>query len=950
MPTYQYPEKILSAVQTIDDVIRITSDAHMVLDNVMEKVRHIFQSDRAWLFYPCNPSIASFNVTYESTTHDYPGAKALMADVPMTDDMADYCQRALSDPGKPKWDPAEGEDICNDIAIRFNVRSLMFMALLPQTGDAWMLGIHQCDHQRVWTEHEKQLFRMLGSRITDSLSNMIYLARMKEREERFHSIFDGSRDAIVLTDPSGGIIDANPAALTLFGTAKDALLKMNFQELYVDPKEGIRFQKEIRDKDSVEGFETRLGEIGGREMDCIFNAVSRRDADGTVLEYQGIIRDISEQKRSQEMLKASERRLSQIIEFLPDATMVIDLEGRVVAWNQAMERMTGINAKEILGEGNYEYALPFYGERRPVLIDLVFEWDEEIEKKYEYVKRRGDALVSETYDCLARPGGTLWNMASLLYDAEGEVIGAIESIRDITEQKKSEEREKSQRAYFEGLVDNMPDAIATFDDNGIVTGINAQFTILFGYREEEALGQNISDLVAPSHLVEEAHAYRRRITSGETLDLETVGRRKDGTRIDVSLRSAPVILDDKKIGHLVIYQDISLRKTVETERAQLEVQLREAQKMKAIATLAGGVAHEFNNALMGIMGHIQLLKMDLPEDERRRKSFKTIEASSHRMSRLTDQLLAYAQGGKYKPKPLKMDDFLPQLLAILQHEIKSSVRVETHFERDIPYIEADYTQLQMVISAILSNANESIESEGLIRISATTEHVDEVSAKSCPGLKPGSYLLLTVSDDGRGMDAETRDGIFEPFFTTKFQGRGMGMAAVYGIVKNHGGWIYVKSDVGKGTTVRIYFPVKAGESENIEKPVEDADKRDATILIVDDDEVVLDTTRAMLEHLGYRVLTANRGKEALNAAKTVKNSIDIALLDIKLPDMEGGRLYPLLMELCPNLKVIVFSGYTIEGPAQEILDAGAQAFIQKPFSLSVLSRKIDSVLAGEEPV
>jgi len=768
---------------------------------------------------------------------------------------------------------------------------------------------------------------------------------LRERESKYRSLFEGSRDAIVLTNPNGDIIEANPAALTLFGYDKDALLGMNFQELYADPKEGDRFQKEIRDNAAVQEFETLLLRADGKEMACIFNAVARRDETGHISEYQGIIRDVSEQKYARDRLKASQQRLSQIIEFLPDATMVIDLEGKIVAWNHAMERMTGVAAQDVLGKGDYEYALPFYGERRPVLIDLVSKWEEEIEKKYQYVKRQGEALVSETCDCLARPGGTLWNMASLLFDHNGNVIGAIESIRDITEQKRVENKLKSQKAYFEGLVANMPDAIAGFDENGAITWINAQFTALFGYTEEEALGQNISKLVSPPELLKDAHAYRRRITSGESVNVEAVCKRKDGTLFVASLRSAPIIVDNTRIGHLVIYRDISPRKQAERERSQLAAQLQEAQKMKAIATLAGGVAHEFNNALMGILGHIQLLKMDFPENERSKKSFKAIETSSHRMSRLTDQLLAYAQGGRYKPKHIRIDDFILQILPILRYELKPSIRVETHFQKNISPIEADYTQLQMVLSAILANSDESIEEKGLIQIRAENKGVDVVSTKAHPGLKPGTYVCLTVEDDGRGMDEETRDGIFEPFFTTKFQGRGMGMAAVYGIVKNHGGWIYVDSEVGRGTTVQIYLPAKLVEPENPKTPVMAAKQVNATILVIEDEDVVLDTTRAMLEHLGCRVLTARTAKDALHTAETVDATIDLALLDIKLPDMDGRAVYPRLMEARPDLKVIVSSGYAQEGPAQEILDAGAEAFIQKPFSLGTLLGKIDSVLA-----
>ena len=371
------------------------------------------------------------------------------------------------------------------------------------------------------------------------------------------------------------------------------------------------------------------------------------------------------------------------------------------------------------------------------------------------------------------------------------------------------------------------------------------------------------------------------------------------------------------------------------------------QKVKAIATLAGGVAHEFNNALMGIMGSIELLKMDLPLDEGRHKTLDTMNTAGHRMSRLTDQLLAYAKGGKYQPKNLKPDDFVIETLPILEHDLNPTVRVETHFQKDISFISADNAQMQMVLSAILSNSNEAIEDGGLIRITAENKNLDENSTKLHPGLEPGYYVCLTVEDDGRGMDEETKRGIFEPFFTTKFQGRGMGMAAVYGIVRNHDGWIYVDSELGTGTTVRIYLPAIEVEIEKPKEAKAEVSTGSGTILMIEDEDVVIEVTQAMLEMLGYRVMVAKTGKDAIHIAETFDGQIDLALLDIKLPDIDGRNLYPLIMKARSNLKVIVWSGYSIDGPAREIIDAGAQNFIQKPFSIATLSEKLKGVL-GEE--
>ncbi len=373
------------------------------------------------------------------------------------------------------------------------------------------------------------------------------------------------------------------------------------------------------------------------------------------------------------------------------------------------------------------------------------------------------------------------------------------------------------------------------------------------------------------------------------------------------------------------------------------------QKMEAIATLAGGVAHEFNNALMGIMGNIELLKINFSEDGGINKHLEQMKSAGHRMSHLTAQLLAYAEGGKYQPKDLKLDDFVIEAVPILQHNLSPTVKVETVLPKDISHIKADHIQMQMVLSAILANSNEAIEDEGFIRITAENKDVDEDFTKQHPGLEPGYYVCLTIEDDGSGMDEETRKGIFEPFFTTKFQGRGMGMAAVYGIVRNHAGWISVDSELGRGTTVRIYLPAIEVEIEKPKEAKAEVSTGSGTILMVEDEDVVIEVTQAMLEMLGYRVIVAKTGKDAIHIAETFDGQIDLALLDIKLPDINGRNLYPLIMKARSNLKVIAWSGYSIDGPAREILDAGAQDFIQKPFSIATLSEKLKAVLEGNNP-
>jgi signal transduction histidine kinase len=253
-------------------------------------------------------------------------------------------------------------------------------------------------------------------------------------------------------------------------------------------------------------------------------------------------------------------------------------------------------------------------------------------------------------------------------------------------------------------------------------------------------------------------------------------------------------------------EEIARRKRYEEEKIKLTVQLQQVQKMKAIGTLAGGIAHQFNNAISVIAGNIELLRLEKPGDEKISKIVKPIRHSVDHMSRLTSQLLAYARGGKYQVDKISIGDFISNTLPLIQYNIKSTIGVQTDISHDILRIKADLTQMQMVMSAIISNASEAIDSTGSIWIIGRNTHITGKNSKDFGGLKPGSYVSLTIKDDGKGMDEETRKRVFEPFFTTGSHGRGLGMAAAYGIIKNHGGWISIDSDIGKGTTVQLYLP------------------------------------------------------------------------------------------------------------------------------------------------
>jgi two-component system cell cycle sensor histidine kinase/response regulator CckA len=469
------------------------------------------------------------------------------------------------------------------------------------------------------------------------------------------------------------------------------------------------------------------------------------------------------------------------------------------------------------------------------------------------------------------------------------------------------------------------------DLDGTVLAINT--TAAHGLRKKphEMVGGNIYEFLS-----DKVVAIRREQAMKVVTEKRPVSFSEETHGMILDWKIYPVFAEDDRVVKLAVFgQDVTTRKN-------LEAQLQEARKMDALGTLAGGVAHQFNNALTAITGNIGLLEMDLPENHNFSRNIQDMKASAHRMVHLTKQLLAYAQGGRYHLQTTPIRDFLENTLSLVEHTLKPSVRLETDLPLDLMEVKADRTQLQMVMSAIVANANEAIEKEGRIQVSARNVALDEAD---CQGpMQPGAYVRVRVKDDGKGMDEETRNRIFEPFFTTHFIGRGLGMAAVYGIVSNHKGAITVESSPGEGTTVQIFLPAvrkpRAFEEKGQQK--KRAEQGVGTVLVIEDEPDVMEITRESIKRLGYTVFEAATGKEAVQ--KALAEPIDVALLDIKLPDMNGAQVYPLIMEARPELKVIVFSGYALDGPAQEILDAGADGFIQKPFSISGLSEKLKEVL------
>jgi two-component system, cell cycle sensor histidine kinase and response regulator CckA len=500
---------------------------------------------------------------------------------------------------------------------------------------------------------------------------------------------------------------------------------------------------------------------------------------------------------------------------------------------------------------------------------------------------------------------------------------------------------------YTSLVNAIPSGVIELDTEGIIKFANDASHRLFGLQPGELPGHSVYELMPDETQRADLREYIETLAASTPVPAPKItrGHTARGAVLDLQVnwnyqRSG----DGSLVGFIAVLTDITAQKHASEERLQLEKHLATAQKKEAISTLAGGIAHRFNNALAAVVGNLELLELSIEGDLQVGSYIERIMDQTQEMSQQTQKLLAYAEGGKYRAKHLDLDAFIRESLPI--------IRFGLEVERDIQYqgdeppidIKVDPTQLELVLSALVQNAAEATDADGSIWITAAKVVSPPATL---PELIPGPYARLCVEDSGQGMDAKTLDRLFDPYFSTKFEGRGLGMAAVQGIIANHEGGITVTSHVGQGTTVAVYLPLVATPAPDIQTIPTEADMEGYRLLIIEDEPALLRACEAMLTDLGCQVWSAPTAESGIQQLKANRDEIDLVLMDLILPDMGAMALFRTLREIRSDLRVVLCSGFSIDGPAQDIIDAGALAFLQKPYSTKALVATLTRVSAAD---
>lgn len=709
---------------------------------------------------------------------------------------------------------------------------------------------------------------------------------------------------------------------------------------YVTPKGAMR--REIRERGRLRNREWSFKTLKGNLKCVTEDSYLVQDATGEEF-IQVLVRDITEQRRAQEALRASEERYRNILESIQEGYYEVDLEGSFTFFNKAMGVILGYDEVEMKG---LNYRAYYHDE---TAIRRAF-------KTYRDVYQTGEAVQVIDWRVRRKDGSEaiLEVSISLMRNAEGAPTGFRGIVRDLTERRTAERRLLEAEARYRELFENANDILYTHDLCGRITSVNKLGERVSGYSHEELIGKSILELVAPECRESAEDMLKRKLAGIETTTrYESLLLSKSGERVPIEVSTRLILENGVPAGIQGNVRDITERVRAEEEKKRLHAQILHTQKLESLGVLAGGIAHDFNNLLVGVLGNAGLALSRMPEDAPARPYVQRIETAAQRAAGLTNQMLAYAGKGAFVVRPVDLSSLAREMSQLLAASISKSASLTYDCPAGLPMIRGDIAQLHQVIINLVINASDAIgETVGAIAIRTYERDLDRGQLAKLyvqDELEPGLYICFEVRDTGCGMDNDTLSRIFDPFFSTKFAGRGLGLAAVLGIVRSHRGAIAVSSEPGKGTTFRIFFPAEASAAPipQPQPPVRaetDAWRGHGYILIVDDEPQVLEVARETLVRRGFDVLCAENGLSGVRIFAEYMHEIALVLLDLTMPGLDGWQTIERIRGLRSDVPIILSSGYGEQVAIEGRQPDGPNAFIQKPYSPADLIRIVRAAL------
>jgi two-component system cell cycle sensor histidine kinase/response regulator CckA len=785
-------------------------------------------------------------------------------------------------------------------------------------------------------------------------------------EERLRTLFENAIEGIFQTTAEGRYLSANPALARLFGYSSPAEMMASIEnignQLYADPWRREEFKRIMEEQDHVEGFEYELIRRDGKRVWINENAHAVRDEQDKLLYYEGTVEDITERKRAE-----AERQAS--MEIIRSVNMTDNLDDLLRGIHVALKKVLyAENCFVALHEPATDmFHFPFLADQ----FDAAPPPQKVGQSCTAYVFRTGKAMLipQSVFDRLVEqgkvelvgtpspswlgvplrsPSATIGVLVVQHYQDPGaytqrdlEFLSSVGGqIALAIERKRHEVALRESEARLRVLIEQLPAILWTIDKNLRFTSAMGAGLTRVGLHANEIVGKTLSEFFETSDANFLPITSHRRAVMGEpnTFHMEW----RNGS---YACHAEPLRNENGRCeGAICMALDVS-------DRKKLEEQLRQAQKMEAVGRLAGGIAHDFNNLLMVIQGHAELLTDRMKPGESLRRNAEQIQEASQRATSLTRQLLAFSRKQMLAPVVLNVQAVVSDMGKILRRLIGEDVELVTVNAPDLKRVKADRSQIEQVIMNLAVNARDAMPRGGKLTIETTNVEFDDSYSRAPVVLMPGRYVMLAVTDNGCGMDADTQAHIFEPFYTTKEKGKGtgLGLATVYGIVKQSGGYVWVYSEIGRGTTFKIYLPSVEEEvaPREIRQAVASLPRGTETVLLVEDEEGVRELAKEYLESCGYKVLVAQNGQAAIDLVSKHSGPIDLIMTDIVMPGLSGSDLAKKVQSLRPDIRVVYMSGYTDQAIIHHGILSSDVLLLQKPFTMSTLAHKLREALSAK---